>query len=399
MNKSTVAQQAKTESFLPSAMSTNRVLQRKCACGNQTVAGGECAECGKKKLGLQRKLAIGASNDPLEREADRVADQVMAMSMSMSAPSATSKAPLRIQRYAGQASESAGNAPASVDRVLASSGRPLEPTLRQDMEQRFGHDFSQVRVHSGAAAEQSAREVNAKAYTVGNSIVFGAGKFMPGTHEGKNLVAHELTHVVQQRIINSSVLPTLIQRQVVEFEPEVITISESRRARILRRAGWRQTDVTIIARDFNGEPMIGRRIFAEFSAPGVDSVAEGADIRGGVVNLSNVWVKPSGAVRIMAISLGQARLLPQGVVFYRLPERGSLRFEATQRAREVTVTAATSQEAARSAGATGSVGIDFKVVSLGGEVSTESMTSEGRSASRSWKVTIPTSTFDINQVL
>ena len=217
MNKTVVAQQAKTESFLPSAMSANRVLQRKCACGNQTLAGGECAECGKKKLGLQRKLTVGASNDPLEREADRVADQVMAMSMS--APSATSKAPLRIQRYAGQASESAGNAPASVDRVLASSGRPLEPTLRQDMEQRFGHDFSQVRVHSGAAAEQSAREVSANAYTAGNNIVFAQGQFVPRVRMGRRLIAHELTHVVQQRRANGQHKKTEIQRSVCTDRP------------------------------------------------------------------------------------------------------------------------------------------------------------------------------------
>ena len=89
-------------------------------------------------------------------------------------------------------------APASVDQALASPGRPLEPALRQDMEQRFGHDFSRVRVHSGAAAEQSARDVNAHAYTVGHNIVFGAGRFAPGTHEGRRLIAHELTHVVQQ---------------------------------------------------------------------------------------------------------------------------------------------------------------------------------------------------------
>ena len=169
-------------------------LQRKCACGNHTVAGGECAECAKNKSGLQRKLTIGASNDPLEREADRVADQVLAAS----AHSAVSGAPPRIQRFAGQATEEYDTAPASVDHVLASSGRPLEPALRQDMEQRFGHDFSRVRVHSGGAAEQSARDVNAHAYTVGHDIVFGAGRFAPGTHEGRRLIAHELTHVVQQ---------------------------------------------------------------------------------------------------------------------------------------------------------------------------------------------------------
>ena len=143
---------------------------------------------------LQKKLSIGASNDPLEDEADRVADQVLAAP----ANPAVGGAPTRIQRVTGQATEGTDTAPGSVDRVLASSGRPMEPALRQDMEQRFGHDFSRVRVHAGGAAEQSAREVNANAYTVGHNVVFGTGRFAPGTNEGRRLLAHELTHVVQQ---------------------------------------------------------------------------------------------------------------------------------------------------------------------------------------------------------
>ena len=169
-------------------------LQRKCACGNHTVADGGCVECAKNKSSLQRKLIIGASNDPLEREADRVADRVM----TAPAHSAMSETPPRIQRFTRQATADAGTAPASVDRVLASSGRPLEPALQQDMGQRFGYDFSRVRVHYGAAAEQSARDVSAHAYTVGHDIVFGAGQFAPGAHEGRRLIAHELTHVAQQ---------------------------------------------------------------------------------------------------------------------------------------------------------------------------------------------------------
>jgi GH24 family phage-related lysozyme (muramidase) len=192
MNKATIAQQATTASFLPPVQG---ILQRKCACGNHTVAGGECAGCARNKSGFQRKPTIGANNDPLEQEADRVANQVMA------APThpAVSATPLRIQRYAGQATEDTDTAPASVNRVLASPGRPLDTALWQDMGQRFGYDFSRVRVHSGAAAEQSAREVNANAYTIGDNIVFGSGRYSPGTHEGRRLIAHELTHVVQQQ--------------------------------------------------------------------------------------------------------------------------------------------------------------------------------------------------------
>jgi hypothetical protein len=143
---------------------------------------------------LQAKLSIGASNDPLEQEADRVADQVMAHP----ANTVAGKAPARIQRFSAQACGPENTVPASVDRVLAGPGNALDPALRQEMEPRFGADFSQVRVHSGAAAEQSARDVNAQAYTVGRDIVFGAGRLAPGTDDGRRLMAHELTHVVQQ---------------------------------------------------------------------------------------------------------------------------------------------------------------------------------------------------------
>ena len=213
MNKITMAQPAKTSGFF---LPMQGILQRKCACGNQTVAGGECAECAKKKSSLQRKLTIGASNDPLEQEADRVADQVMAMPLNSGVNHTVS----RIQRFAGQASDGLTTAPSSVDRVLASSGRTLEPTLRQDMEQRFGHDFSQVRVHTGGAAEQSARDINAQAYTVGNDVVFGAGLFAPQSIAGKRLIAHELTHVAQQSEISA-----FIQRQTNDLE-QVSDLSE-----------------------------------------------------------------------------------------------------------------------------------------------------------------------------
>ena len=181
----------------PNALSNSThaglLLQRKCACGSPTSSlTGECAECKSRKR-VQTKLAIGASNDPLEQEADRVADQVLAAP----AHPAVGSAPPRIQRYTGQATERTNTAPATVDQVLATPGRPLDAALRQDMEQRFGHDFSRVRVHSDGAAEQSAREVNAHAYTVGSHIVFGAGEYSPHAGGGRELLAHELAHVVQ----------------------------------------------------------------------------------------------------------------------------------------------------------------------------------------------------------
>jgi hypothetical protein len=83
--------------------------------------------------------------------------------------------------------------------VINSGGRPLEPDVRADMEGRLGHDFSDVRVHDDLAAATSASSVNAHAYTVGSNVVFQRDRYDPSTQEGKTTLAHELTHVVQQR--------------------------------------------------------------------------------------------------------------------------------------------------------------------------------------------------------
>jgi hypothetical protein len=176
-------------------LSPASLLQRKCACGNHTIASGECEECRKKqRLGLQTKLRVNEPGHIYEQEADRIADQVMAAPVQ----SKVSGAPQRVLRLAGQLPRLTDIASASVEQALANPGTPLEPALQQDMEHRFGYDFSGVRVHSGDAAEQSARDFKAHAYTVGRDIVFGVDRFAPGTMKGRQLLAHELTHVVQQ---------------------------------------------------------------------------------------------------------------------------------------------------------------------------------------------------------
>jgi hypothetical protein len=89
--------------------------------------------------------------------------------------------------------------PQIVAEVLNSPGQPLDSATSTFMESRFGHDFSQVRVHTDSYAARSAKAIDARAYTVGRNIVFGAGQFQPATQMGRQLLAHELTHVVQQR--------------------------------------------------------------------------------------------------------------------------------------------------------------------------------------------------------
>jgi outer membrane protein OmpA-like peptidoglycan-associated protein len=89
--------------------------------------------------------------------------------------------------------------PPLVHETLQAPGQTLDPDARNVMESRMGHDFSRVRIHSGTQAAASAHAVNAQAYTVGQDMVFGAGQYTPTTPEGQNLLAHELTHTVQQR--------------------------------------------------------------------------------------------------------------------------------------------------------------------------------------------------------
>jgi len=95
--------------------------------------------------------------------------------------------------------------PPVVHQVLKSPGRSLDDRTRTFMESRFGRDFSRVRVHIDARAAESARAVNALAYTVGRDVIFGAGRYAPNTRTGERLLAHELTHVVQQREANARV--------------------------------------------------------------------------------------------------------------------------------------------------------------------------------------------------
>lgn len=193
---------------------------------------------------IQAKLQISQPDDLYEQEADRVADKIMAAS----AQSIARSAPPRIQRVVSPAQAKADAAPASVGQVLASPGAPLDPALRQDMEQRFGYDFSRVRVHTDAAAEQSALEVDAHAYTVGHQMVFGAGRFAPGMHEGRRLIAHELAHVVQQTSVNQSGLgPTrFLQRQPAAPNPRV-------RERVINRVNLGERSRTVVKIDVIGD--------------------------------------------------------------------------------------------------------------------------------------------------
>ncbi len=173
---------------------------------------------------LQPKLTINPTGDVYEQEADQVADQVMRMPEPRHAAAVSGTPPPGVQRKcscggtcsACQAEEqdergprlqmksaapgSAGlsSAPPSVHQVVRSPGQPLGAAERAFMEPRFGRDFSDVRVHTGSDAAESAAQIQARAYTTGNHVVFAGNQFDPATAEGRKLLAHELTHVAQQ---------------------------------------------------------------------------------------------------------------------------------------------------------------------------------------------------------
>ena len=145
---------------------------------------------------IQRKLSVGEPDDIYEKEADRVAAQVMQIPESQ----IQRRPALQINPAAKaiKGSDKDTDVPPVVQEVLRSPGQPRDAETRAYMESRFGHDFSQVRVHTGARAAESVGAVNALAYTVGRDVVFGTGQYEPGTSEGRMLLGHELTHVVQQ---------------------------------------------------------------------------------------------------------------------------------------------------------------------------------------------------------
>src|SRR5437867_988553 len=140
-----------TSSFMPAP---SGLLQRKCTCGNHTIAGSQCESCKKKREASLQRAAI--SSPPV------------------------------------------GEAPPIVHDVLRLPGQPLDAASRAFFEPRFGHDFSQVRVHTDAKAAESARAVNALAYTAGRDVVFDTGKYSPDGDQSRKLLAHELVHTLQQ---------------------------------------------------------------------------------------------------------------------------------------------------------------------------------------------------------
>lgn len=169
--------------------------------------GGACHSC---PVSVQAKLAISQPGDIYEQEADRAAEQVMGMSdgevlqRRCSTCDMDEDEVLRPKELPGRTPTAAFQAdvPPIVQEVLRSPGQPLDPATRAFLEPRFGHDFSQVKLHTDTKSGESAEAVGALAYTMGSHITFGVGQYDPSTSKGQELLAHELAHVLQQTLFN-----------------------------------------------------------------------------------------------------------------------------------------------------------------------------------------------------
>jgi hypothetical protein len=157
---------------------------------------------------MQRKIAVGQVDDPLEYEADRVAEQVIGMPAPQ--PPIAAAAP-HISRLCAVSDAGVGAAPEVANEAIGSPGRPLDAPARTFFEPRFGRDLSGVSIHADDEAAGAADALGALAYTVGAHIFFGRGQYQPSSPAGRHLMAHELTHSIQQ----SGLPPTsaIAQRQ------------------------------------------------------------------------------------------------------------------------------------------------------------------------------------------
>ncbi len=192
---SRVAKEDRTRAVRALPAISSGVLQRKCACGGSSDSEGECEECKKKEMSLQRR-AVGSGEMPA--------------------------------------------VPPIVHDALRSPGQPIDPVTCAFMETRFKHDFSQVRVHTDDRAAESARVVNALAYTVGANVVFARGQYAPGTAEGRSLLGHELVHVVQQqRVHDSPAISSLSDtaRLTIGLQGDAFELQADRAAQILQARG------------------------------------------------------------------------------------------------------------------------------------------------------------------
>lgn len=201
------------------------LLQRTCACGSHEPAGGdECAECLEERSSLRRsavQLSRTTAIAPAGSEIVRTRDHSPDSSEQATRASGFGHDFSDVRVF----SQQEATAPPIVHDVLHLPGRSLEGQIRKEMEQRLGHDFGAVLLHTDALAARSAEAVRARAYTVGRHVVFAHGQYRPATPEGHQVLAHELVHVIQQRSAAPPTGALAMSRPTDPCEREADTVS------------------------------------------------------------------------------------------------------------------------------------------------------------------------------
>ncbi len=199
---STTARSLQCAKSKPESMRSADILQLQRTLGNRAV-GSLLGRSAQQQSVIQAKLTVNAPGDPYEQEADRVAEQVMRMpTVQREALDEEGDAPqIMTKPLTAAASDSAFETNPEFEQQLNASrghGEPLPSSLCGEFEGKFGADFSGVRIHADAQADQLNKSIQAKAFTSGQDVFFRQGTYEPGNRRGQMLIAHELTHVVQQ---------------------------------------------------------------------------------------------------------------------------------------------------------------------------------------------------------
>ena len=234
---------------------------------------------------------VSQPGDIYEQEADRVAEQVMrvtnvqenAVSLSTMNDEIISRkcqscqeeeeTEMNINRKAnhGTGPKISENVEQHVTNALHARGSPLESTTRNFMESRFGLDFGSIRIHTDEMAARSARSVNALAYTIGNDVVFGGGQYQTNTFDGRRLLAHELTHTIQQ---NSRTPHLQLKRLTEEEKTQDLQSPRFRNNETLQKAFDNSPPLRFGETDREAVRILQQALVEDLCSPGTDNCAK-----------------------------------------------------------------------------------------------------------------------------
>lgn len=374
---------------------------------------------------IQAKLKISKSNDKYEQEADEVAETVMRMpELQVRRRLEEEEQLIHAKELSGKTPEVTSNLESRINSIRG-GGQPLPKSERTFFEPRFGHDFSQVRIHTNERAADIARILNAQALTLGSDIVLAKDQYQPATAVGKNLLAHELAHVLQQRQEPSVFGPShnLVQMREskrfprirgpkpthIEFPLQEIKGKPSKH-------GLEQRDIRIIFHDWRDRKGSGYSVEARFigdvtlpppskGVPEYEEVKElftiqysgFTDVDGSLI-LLNKWLPPSGNVNLKVIDK-EHHLPLERTVMYDTPEskKDSLDFNLLQDSDQFGIQAKSWERAEKTLSHRGKLGVDFAIIEGGYTATKEKGEEKGISLVARWIVIVPTKKLLVNE--